>query len=108
VHVDDVVEANVLAESASREGALDKGRAHVFNVGAGRSWSFNEMVAELNGALSTSLEPDYFKNPFAFTQDHTETDVSLAGEHLGWRPALDLKAGLARYAQSGELGVPRA
>ena len=45
----------------------------VFNAGAG-GWSFNEVVAELNRVLKTDLKPDYFENPYGFTQDWTETD----------------------------------
>ena len=105
VYIADVVRANQLAEAAAREGRLEAGKGHVYNAGAGRSWSFNDVVAELNAALGTKLEPDYFPNPFAFTQDHTETDNSLAGEQIGYASQVDLAAGVRAYAKSGRLGV---
>ena len=76
----------------------------VFNAGAGRSWSFNEVVAELNRALKTDLQPDYFDNPYGFTQDWTETDQSLARQKLGYEPKFDLGTGVDAYLASGRLG----
>src|SRR5439155_24057716 len=78
VYIDDAVEANLCAMRAKESG--------VFNAGAGRSWSFNEVVAELNRVLKTDLQPDYFDNPYGFTQDWTETDQSLTREKLGCIP----------------------
>jgi ADP-L-glycero-D-manno-heptose 6-epimerase len=97
VYIDDVVEANLKAAQAKESGA--------YNAGAGRSWSFNELVAELNRALGTSLEPDYFDNPYGFTQDWTETDQTLARQKLGYEPRYDLRGGIEAYRQSGKLGV---
>ncbi len=97
VYIDDVVEANLAAARAKESG--------VFNAGAGRSWSFNEVVAELNRALKTDLPPDYFENPYGFTQDWTETDQSLAREKLGYVPKYDLRAGIEAYLASGKLGL---
>jgi nucleoside-diphosphate-sugar epimerase len=76
-----------------------------FNAGAGRSWSFNEVVAELNRVLKTDLHPDYFDNPYGFTQDWTETDQSLAREKLGYQPKFDLRRGIEAYHASGKLGT---
>lgn len=99
VYVADVVQANLKAAALTAPGA------HVFNVGAGASWSFNDLIAELNRALGTSLEPDYFTNPYAFTQDNTEADLSHARKGLGYEPAYDLRRGIEAYAASGKLGV---
>ena len=98
VYVDDVVAANIAAMHSKQSG--------VFNAGAGRSWSFNEVVAELNRVLKTDLQPDYFDNPYGFTQDWTETDQSLAREKLGYEPKFDLRGGIEAYHASGKLGVP--
>jgi ADP-L-glycero-D-manno-heptose 6-epimerase len=97
VYIDDVVQANVKAMNAKKSG--------VFNAGAGRSWSFNQVVAELNRALKTDLQPEYFDNPYGFTQDWTETDQSLAREKLGYESKFDLAAGIDAYLASGKLGV---
>jgi ADP-L-glycero-D-manno-heptose 6-epimerase len=99
VYVGDVVEANLCALKATECG--------VYNAGAGASWSFNQVVAELNRVLGTSLEPDYFPNPYSFTQDWTETDLSTAISKTGYRPRFDLRKGIEAYAESGLLGVAR-
>lgn len=98
VYIADVVQANVKAMSAKESG--------VYNAGAGRSWSFNDVVAELNRVLKTQLQPDYFDNPYGFTQDWTETDQSLARQKIGYVPEYDLRAGVDAYLASGNLGKP--
>ncbi len=105
VYVDDAVAANLAATDAIFAGRLQQGRAYSVNAGAGRSWTFNEVVDELNRVLGTDLSPDYFPNPYDFTQDHTETDQSLARETIGYEPAFDLARGLDAYAKSGKLGT---
>ncbi len=97
VSVWDVVQANVDALSAKQSGS--------FNAGAGASWSFNEVVAELNRVLGTKLTPDYFENPYSFTQDWTQTDLSEAKRVLGYQPRHDLRKGVDAYLESGKLGV---
>ena len=97
VYIDDVVQANLKAME-SRIGG-------VFNAGAGRSWSFNDVVAELNRVLRTNFEPEYFENPYGFTQDWTETDQTLAREKLGYEPEFDLRSGVEAYHASGKLGT---
>ncbi len=97
VYVDDVVQANLDALWAKESGA--------FNVGAGQSWSFNDVVAELNRALGTDLPPDYFANPYSFTQDWTETDLTNARRAFGFAPKFDLRRGVEAYHASGKLGV---
>lgn len=97
VYIDDVVAANLKAAEATEGG--------VYNAGAGGSWSFNDVVAELNRALGTSLAPDYFTNPYGFTQDHTECDMTLARDKLGHVPTFDLRKGVDAYLASGTLGI---
>jgi ADP-L-glycero-D-manno-heptose 6-epimerase len=96
VYVDDVVQANLDATTATESGAV--------NVGAGQSWSFNEVVAELNRALGTDLPADYFANPYSFTQDWTETDLTRARQLIGFAPKFDLRRGVEAYHASGKLG----
>ena len=95
VYIDDVVSANLLALTTKDSG--------VYNVGAGRSWSFNDLVTELNHALGTQLKPDYFENPYGFTQDLTETDLTLARSKLNYSPQFDLRSGIQAYLKSGQL-----
>ena len=97
VYIDDIVQANLKAVGARQSG--------VFNAGAGASWSFNDVVAGLNRVMGTSYEPEYFPNPFSFTQDWTETDLSRSRAALGYEPAYYLARGLDAYQDSGKLGV---
>ena len=97
VSVWDVVQANVNGLNAKQSGS--------FNAGAGASWSFNEVVVELNRVLGTSLEPDYFENPYSFTQDWTQTDLTEARRVLGYQPQHDLRKGIEAYLESGKLGT---
>jgi ADP-L-glycero-D-manno-heptose 6-epimerase len=97
VHVDDVVDANLLATKANNAG--------IFNVGCGRAQTFNRVIAELNRVLKTDLQPDYFENPYGFTQDCTEADLTASRKILGYQPKFDLSAGIDAYHASGQLGV---
>jgi ADP-L-glycero-D-manno-heptose 6-epimerase len=97
VYVDDVVQANLKGLQAKAGG--------VFNVGCGGAFTFNQVVAELNYALKTDLPPEYFPNPYSFTQDWTEADLSQSRRGLGYEPKYDLKQGVVAYQESGKLGV---
>jgi ADP-L-glycero-D-manno-heptose 6-epimerase len=97
VYIDDVVAINLLALKAKTSG--------VFNAGAGAAWTFNEVVAHLNRILKTDLQPDYFDNPYSFTQDWTQTDLTRSKEALSYQPQFDLQKGIDAYAASGQLGI---
>jgi ADP-L-glycero-D-manno-heptose 6-epimerase len=96
VYIDDVVQSNINAVTSKAGG--------VYNIGAGHAWSFNDVIAELNRVLKTNLDPDYFDNPYSFTQDLTLADLTRALEQLAYRPAFDLRKGIEAYAASGKLG----
>jgi len=96
VHIDDVVEANLLAAKSRESG--------VFNVGSGSAATFNRVVLELNRVLHTSLPPDYIENPYDFFQTWTEADLTRSREILGYNPKVDLAGGIDAYFASGKLG----
>jgi ADP-L-glycero-D-manno-heptose 6-epimerase len=96
VYIDDVVQINLKALKAQTSG--------VFNAGYGDAFSFNQVVEQLNRVLKTNLAPDYFENPYSFTQDWTQTDLTEAQRALGYAPEYDLKRGIDSYFQSGRLG----
>ncbi|MBD3246833.1 MAG: NAD-dependent epimerase/dehydratase family protein [Candidatus Omnitrophica bacterium] len=57
--------------------ALQWSERQIMNVGTGSARSFNDVIAELNGNLGLSLEPDYFENPYAEVyQNFTEADTA--------------------------------
>ena len=90
VYVKDVVALTMRALSAPR--------SNIYNCGSGHAFSFNEVIAELNKALGTKLEPDYFDNPYSsFYQPHTEADMTLAKNELEFVPSFPPAAGIADY-----------
>lgn len=97
VYVQDVVQANLLAAEAAAGG--------VYNIGSGRAESFNEVVRRLNEVLRTNLQPDYFENPYTFTQDWTEADLSVSKKNLGYEAKYPLAEGIAAYHATGKLGI---
>jgi ADP-L-glycero-D-manno-heptose 6-epimerase len=92
VYVKDVVEATLLAAEAGRSGVY-------YNVGSGRSTSFNKVIALLNNALGAGRDPDYFDNPYPFYQPHTEADVTRARAELGYTPRYPIDRGIAEYVK---------
>jgi ADP-L-glycero-D-manno-heptose 6-epimerase len=100
VYIDDVVQINLKAMEARAGGA-----GGVFNAGYGDAFSFNQVVEQLNRVLKTDLEPDYFENPYAFTQDWTQTDLTESRRVLGYAPQFDLRRGIDAYFESGWLGT---
>ena len=97
VYIDDVVQINLRAMAANEGG--------VFNAGYGDAFSFNQVVEQLNRVLKTDLQPDYFDNPYSFTQDWTQTDLTESRRALGYEPQFDLAKGIEAYHASGYLGV---
>jgi ADP-L-glycero-D-manno-heptose 6-epimerase len=97
VYIDDVVQANL-------QGAQSRVSGN-FNAGAGASWSFNEVIAQLNRVLGSKLQPEYFENPYSFTQDWTQTDLTESTKQIGYVPQFDLTKGINAYSASGKLGT---
>lgn len=89
VYVKDVVAFTISARSATRNGT--------YNCGSGQAFSFNQIVQELNKNLGTELEPEYFENPYAFFQPHTEADLTLSRAELNYTPKFGPAAGIAEY-----------
>lgn len=91
VYVKDVVQATL--------SALQAPDFRIYNVGAGASASFNQIIAGLNQALGTRLEPEYIDNPYPFYQHFTQADISLAQKELDYQPAFDLDRGIQDYVE---------
>lgn len=92
VYVKDVVAGTILAAGCATSG--------VYNLGSGVATSFNEVISHLNAALQTSLAPDYIDNPYvAFYQNHTQADLTLAREQLGYSPQWTPETGIADYVR---------
>jgi ADP-L-glycero-D-manno-heptose 6-epimerase len=89
VYVKDVVQGTLRALEAKESG--------IYNLGSGQARSFNELIAILNQSLGTKFEPEYFDNPHAHYQNHTEADLTAVRKSLGYEPQFPLEAGVADY-----------
>lgn len=81
--VHDVVRANLLAAENENKEAKNGG---VFNIGAGKNYSVNE-VARLIGGKTVFI-------PERLEPKHTLADNSKARKILGWEPAVAFEAGI--------------
>lgn len=88
VFVTDVVDAVIRASEVK---GFD-----IFNVGTGKSYSFNEIVATLNRKMGKSIKPEYVKQPanvlFAV---ETLADVSKSKRVLGFDAKINLESGIS-------------
>lgn len=95
-YVANVVEANLRA--LDFPGKLD-GRA--INVGTGRRVSLLDLVAAINDALGTSLEPEFRPERPGDVRD-SQADLARARALIGYEPVVDFEEGLRRT-----LGAPK-
>ena len=99
IYVKDVVAANMRAAEAKE--------SCVVNCGLGKATSFNELIRLLNKVLGKNSVPEYIENPYAVRyQNHTECDMQLAREKLGFVPQVTVEQGIEYYHRSGHLTKP--
>ncbi|MFH1067887.1 MAG: ADP-glyceromanno-heptose 6-epimerase [bacterium] len=97
VYVKDVVAMTIAALEA-------KSSFTILNAGTGTPRSFNDIVEILNNLLGKKLKPDYFDNPLAHHQPHTEADMSHTLRELdGFHLQFSLEDGIRDYLESGFL-----
>lgn len=89
VYIRDVIDANLAA--------LDAPRSGVCNVGSGKARTFNDIIDNLKRSLNIELNVEYFDNPFAFYQNHTEADLKETSKLLNWQPKWSLEKGMDDY-----------
>lgn len=92
VHVQDVVEANVLA--LTRETAIGE----VLNVATGTPTTVNQLVAMLQQIMKTSLKPVY-TSPRPGDIRHSYADITRANKLLQYNPKISLKDGLTELVK---------
>ncbi|MCH8969676.1 MAG: NAD-dependent epimerase/dehydratase family protein, partial [Planctomycetes bacterium] len=88
-HIDNVVEANMLAAAAKTT------QGQVINIACGQSVTINQVITTINKLLSTDHEPQYAP-PRAGDVKHSLADITLAREVIGYEPHLMFEDGLAR------------
>lgn len=90
VHVDDVVEAFLLAASA---GGLEPGA--IYNVGSGVQVSMRELVALARRLMGVETEPEWGSmESRAWDTTVWVADPARIRRELGWQPRLSLEGGL--------------
>ena len=89
IFIDDVIQANIKACQSKSNG--------VFNVGTGLPRSFQDIADLLQLELGTEMGTDYFLNPYEGYQMHTQADITLTKEKLGFKPIMTLESGIKSY-----------
>lgn len=85
-YVKDVVRALMLAMKSEHHGIL--------NVGTGRSYSFNDVIKELNRALGTEIRAGYTPNPIKNYVADTLADTRRTEKTIGFTASYGLKKGI--------------
>jgi ADP-L-glycero-D-manno-heptose 6-epimerase len=88
VYIDDVIQANVKAVTAS---------SGVYNVGSGEARTFNDIVHILSSNLNKSVTVEYFDNPYKFYQINTCADITNTTLNLSYIPKYSLEKGIEKY-----------
>ena len=92
-YVTNVVQANLLAcEVPGVVGAI-------LNVGYGERSTLLDLLATIGSALGVDLDPVFEPASIGDVRD-SQADISRATEILGYRPDVDLAAGIARTVES--------
>ncbi len=91
-YIDNVVEANLLAADAVGV----SGRT--FNIACGERITLNGLLEELRSILGSKVEASYLEQRPGDVR-HSLADISLAREHLGYRPAVEFSDGLRRTVE---------
>ena len=89
VYIEDVVQANIKACNAKNNGT--------YNVGTGISRSFKDIIDILQKELTTSLNIEYFPNPYDGYQLNTQADITSTKESLRYEPIFSLEKGIQSY-----------
>ena len=106
----DFVSVHDVARACAAALASPSAAGAVLNVGSGRSVSVNEIALRLGRILGRpDLEPEVNRKFRVGDIRHCFADISLAEEVLGYRPAVDLDAGMAELAEwlEGQVAVDR-
>jgi ADP-L-glycero-D-manno-heptose 6-epimerase len=89
IYVEDVVKANLLAAKSDANG--------IFNIGTGKSISFNQIIHQLGKSLNRIASTEYFENPYWSYQSRTLADTKLAETVLQFSAEYDFASGIEEY-----------
>ena len=100
-HVDNVVEANMLAITAEGVGGA------LYNVATGKRTSINRVIEVLRTATGREVVPEYAPVR-AGEVKHSQADIGRAQRELGYRPGVTFGEGLTRTLEYYAQGAPTA
>ncbi len=90
IHVEDTSRAAILA--------MEKGlNGEIYNVGTGRTNSFNTIFKTVAKVMDYRAEPEYVKNPLKNYQFYTCADITKANMEMGFTPELTLEKGIDTF-----------
>ncbi|MFB6077221.1 MAG: SDR family NAD(P)-dependent oxidoreductase [Candidatus Nanohaloarchaea archaeon] len=88
--VKDIARGNIAAMQA------DGVAGQVFNLGTGVETRLDDLVAKLNEALGTDIEPAHAEHPKKNKVMRTRADISRTRKYLDWEPQVDIDEGIDR------------
>ena len=71
----------------------------VFNVGAGKSYSFEDIIKKIERITSQKINADYEENKEIFIDDIT-SDISKIKNKINWQPRIKFDEGLEKMLKS--------
>ncbi len=89
-HVDNIIEANLLACQAPKEAV-----GQAFNIACGGRVSLLDLVETINKILGKNIQPK-FDPPRPGDILHSQADISKAENLLGWRPKVNFREGIEK------------
>jgi UDP-glucose 4-epimerase len=94
-YIDNVVHANLLAASSSRDLTGD-----IINIGTGERISLLGVLQAMGKARGIEIQPQ-FGPPRAGDVQHSQADISRARELIGYQPIVDFNQGTQMTMKSG-------
>lgn len=86
VYINDVLSANVKSLSSL---------SGIYNVGMGKSRSFQEVATIIKSQLNSSLPDQYFENPYSKT--YQKNTIAVLDEKFDFKPKYPLELGIENY-----------
>jgi len=86
-HIENVVQANLLAAGA------EKTTGEVINIACGRAVTVNEVIAFINDLVGKKIKPIY-TDPRPGDVKHSLADITLAKKVIGYEPIISFDQGL--------------
>ncbi|MBI3584080.1 MAG: SDR family oxidoreductase [Nitrospinae bacterium] len=90
--IDNVVDANILS---CRN---DKSSGKVFNIACGNRYTLNRLLTEVSYLTGNKANPQFIE-PRSGDIRHSQADISIARDLIGYRPKIDFREGLKRTVE---------